>query len=241
MAPSGYRVCSVCGQRVADAVSDSRAGRASGPGGGGLPGGLSCRNSWCETPDRPLEAVFSVGCYTGALRRAIVGYKYGADLRWARPFGGLLHGFLGRHATWFEEYGVLCPVPSFTGPGARRSWGHVELVCAELSRLAGGEWPVEALVSKTVETEPMSARPHPVRCGIAHHVLSRALALPDVAAVEGRRIVVVDDVCASGQTLLAVARALREGGAEEVAGLVLARAAWRHGRSPARPRYLPSP
>jgi predicted amidophosphoribosyltransferase len=148
---------------------------------------------------------------------------------------------LARHATWFEEYGVLCPVPSFLGPGARRSWGHVELVCAELGRLAGGEWPVEALVGKTLETEPMSARAHPVRCEIADRLLSRALALPDVAAVEGRRIVLVDDVCASGQTLLAVARALREGGAAEVAGLVLARAAWRHRRVTAHPGHVPPP
>jgi predicted amidophosphoribosyltransferase len=173
--------------------------------------------------------VHAVGDYNGALRRAIVAYKYRADLRWARLFGRLIHTFLARHANWFEEFGVLCPVPSFSGPGARRSWAHVELVCAEVGCLAGADWPVEHLVSKVVETQPMSAKPQPVRRQIAREALAGAFAVPSPQDVSGRRVVVVDDVCASGRTLLAVARALRNAGAAEVTGLVLARASWKPG------------
>jgi predicted amidophosphoribosyltransferase len=204
-------VCSACGQTAA----------AVGPGGGGaLP---RCRNPWCSSADRPLGAIFAVGTYEGAFRRAIVSYKYGRDLRWAPVFGRLLHGFLERHATWFEEFGVICPVPSFIGQGARRPWGHTELVCAEVGRLAGAEWPVERLVTKVAETEPMSAKARPVRRAIARTGLATAFTVPQPAAAEGRHILIVDDVCASGWTLLTVSRALRDAGAEEVAALVLAR------------------
>lgn len=154
-------------------------------------------------------------------------YKYGADLRWARLFGGLVHRFLVNHPTWFEEYGVICPVPGYRGPDARRSWGHVELLCAELARLAGAEWPVQALVAKTVETEPMSAKPQAARRHIARSALSGAFVVVAPDEVVGRRIVVVDDVCASGETLLAVAHTLHGAGAAEVSALVLARASWR--------------
>jgi predicted amidophosphoribosyltransferase len=147
-------------------------------------------------------------------------------MRWARSFGGLLHGFLVRHATWFEEYGVICPVPAFAGVGARRPWGHMELVCAELGRVAGAEWPVEPLVVKRAETEPMSAKAQPVRHHIAERSLAQAIVVPAAVDVAGLRVLVVDDVCASGGTLLAVATALRSAGAAEVAGLVLARASW---------------
>ena len=41
------------------------------------------------------------------------------------------------------------------------------------------------------------------------------------------RILVIDDVLTEGSTLREVARALRGAGAREVAGLVLARPAWR--------------
>jgi predicted amidophosphoribosyltransferase len=49
--------------------------------------------------------------------------------------------------------------------------------------------------------------------------------------VAGARILVLDDVLTEGSTLREVARALRHAGAREVAGLVLARPAWRD-RSP---------
>jgi predicted amidophosphoribosyltransferase len=173
--------------------------------------------------DRPLSAIFAVGNYEGAFRRAIVSYKYRGDLRWAPVFGRLLHGFLQRHATWFEEYGVICPVPSFIGEGARRPWGHTELVCAEVGRLAGAEWAVEHLVSKVAETEPMSAKARPVRRAIARTGLAMAFTVPQRAAAQGRRVLLIDDVCASGWTLLTVSRALLDAGAEEVAALVLAR------------------
>ena len=152
--------------------------------------------SGARWPSDRSSAIFAVGNYDGAFRRAIVSYKYGYDLRWAPVFGRLLHGFLQRHATWFEEYGVICPVPSFIGQGARRPWGHTELVCAEVGRLAGAEWPVEALVTKVAETEPMSAKARPARRAIARTGLVTAFAVPQPAAAQGRHILVVDDVCA---------------------------------------------
>jgi predicted amidophosphoribosyltransferase len=211
-------VCSACGQVAA---------RPALPAPGPSSPRLRCRNLWCAAPDRSLEAVFAVGNYEGALRKAIVAYKYRWDLRWARPFGALLYRFLARHPTWFEEYAVICPVPQFLGPGARRPWAHVDLVCAEVSHLGGGAWPAESLVTKVFETDVMSTKRRPARLDLASRSLRRAFVVTDAGAVEGRRILLVDDVCASGFTLLTVARALRRAGADEVAALVLAQARWR--------------
>ena len=72
----------------------------------------------------------------------------------------------------------------------------------------------------------MSGKDGPARRQLARRTLRRAFSVIDPGAVEGRRILVVDDVCASGYTLLTVARALQQAGAEEVAALVLARARW---------------
>jgi predicted amidophosphoribosyltransferase len=189
--------------------------------------GTACPNAWCSAADRPLGGVFWVGLYEGALRKAVLAYKYRADLRWARVFAGLLLGFLRKHAAWFEEYALACPVPSYAGPGARRDWGHVELLCAELAALSAGEWPFERLVRKVAETQPMSARAHPERCRIAAQHLAGSLEPAPGGCIEGQKVVLVDDVCASGQTLLTVARTLRGAGAAEVTGLVLARASFR--------------
>ena len=76
---------------------------------------------------------------------------------------------------------MICPVPSFTGQGARRPWGHTELVCAEVGRLTGAEWPVESLVTKVAETEPMSAKARPARRAIARTGLVTAFRVPQPA------------------------------------------------------------
>jgi predicted amidophosphoribosyltransferase len=223
---NNHWLCCACGQAAArvDVLSSSA---STGAGAGASASELTCRNSWCGADERAVDAIFAVANYAGAFRKAIVAYKYGRDLRWARAFALLLYRFLQRHATWFEEYGTICPVPSFLGTDARRCWGHVELVCAELGWLASGEWPVERLVTKISETEPMSGKARPARHRLARSALPDAFLVVDRAATEGRRILLVDDVCASGSTLLTVGSALRQAGASDVAALVLARARWR--------------
>jgi len=200
-------VCAACGQVAIGPVAGGR-----------------CPNLWCSWPGRPLQAVFAAGPYQGALRRAIVAYKYGGDRRWADVFARMLLGFLERHACWFEEFTVMCPVPSYVGPGARRGWSPVETFCTELGVLGAGAWPVEALVAKLAETSPLSGKPGPARRKV---MAQSKFAVPRPSAVEGSRVLLVDDVCTSGGTLLTVSCVLKAAGALEVSALVLARARWR--------------
>jgi predicted amidophosphoribosyltransferase len=168
-----------------------------------------------------------VAPYRGALRRAIVAYKLERDLRWAKPFALLLQGFLRSHENWFDEFGVLCPVPAYDGPGTPGPCGPVELLCRELAALTGAWWPVEPLLAKAVATGEMRPRRRPERRGPGARELARSFYVPSPGQAQGRRVVLVDDVCASGTTLLSAAACLRRAGAEEVVGLVVARASWR--------------
>ncbi len=70
---------------------------------------------------------------------------------------------------------------------------------------------------------------------LARGPLRQALLVPDPERLVGARVLVVDDVLTEGSTLREVARALRLAGAEEVAGLVLARPVWTGRPGPGRP------
>lgn len=164
-----------------------------------------------------------MGTYEGALRRAIVGYKYEGQRGRAPGLARSLAEYLSEHATWFEEYDLLTAMPAYTGPGALRSWDPVGTVVTELAGMLGSSWSVRpGLVEKTGETAPMQGLTQWQRARSAERALRRVLRLGpfDVA---GARIVVVDDVFTEGSTLREVARVLRRAGADEVAGLVLAR------------------
>lgn len=208
--PAGRR-CACCGQLV-------------------LPSGR-CPNAWCAAADRALAALYWSGRYEAGLRRALLAYKRHGDLRWGPVLAAQLARFVLHHPTWFEEDAVLCPVPAFTGPGARRTWAPVPGLCAALGRALGGMWPVEHLLVKRAETPPMGAMGARHRRACARLELSGALEVAPgaLATLAGARVLLVDDVCASGHTLLSAAAVLRRCGASEVTGLVVARAFLRAG------------
>lgn len=213
--------CAVCGQEVA--------------------AGTGCANHWCRREDRAFSCVFAAGSYDGRLRAAILDYKYRRACWRAEGFARLLAALLDRHATWFEEFGVIAGVPAFRGPGARRDWDPVGAVVHQLGAMQAGAWEVlPGVLRKRVETVPMSGRTREERERIGRCALRGALEVADPAPIGGARVLVVDDVFAEGSTLQEVSRALVAAGALEVAGLVLARSRWRAaGGPPASPPGRP--
>jgi predicted amidophosphoribosyltransferase len=190
-----------------------------------------CPNRWCHRADRGFSVVFAVGVHEGALRHAILRYKYGRETWWAGVFARLFADHLAAHATWFEEFDLLVPTPAYTGRRARRDWDPVGEIAGRLEGLVTPLWEIAAgAVEKRAETPAMQGRPWADRQHIAAGPLRRSLAVLAPGRVAEARILVLDDVLTEGGTLREVAHALRRAGAREVAGLVLARQGWRAGR-----------
>jgi predicted amidophosphoribosyltransferase len=168
--------------------------------------------------------VFPVGVHHGALRQAIVRYKYRGERAWAEVFARMVASHLARNATWFEEFDLIVGVPGYTGPGARRTWDPVGDILLELNGMTADEWSIGLqVVVKRGETPPMRGRPWSERQAIAAGPLRRALSIAEPAAVVGARILIFDDVMTEGATLQEVGQALLRAGAAETAGLVLTR------------------
>jgi len=193
---------------------------------------VACPNAWCGRADRGFSVAFSVGVHTGALRHALLRYKYNRELWWSEVFAGNVARYLRANSTWFEEFDLITGVPAYTGSGSRRGWDPVGTILEKLETLVGHEWEVAGgVLAKTAETRPMQRLSAAGRRALATGPLRRVLAVPRPDVVDGARVLVFDDVMTGGGTLREVARALRAAGAEEVAGLVLARLPWA-GRPP---------
>ncbi len=196
--------CPVCGQLT------------NGPG--------PCTNRWCSRADRSFSVVFPLGVHSGALRRAIVRYKYRGERVWSGVFARMVASHLARNATWFEEFDLIVGVPSYVGPGGRRAWDPVGDILVSLENMSRGDWQIGGrVIVKRYETPAMRGLPWAQRQAIAAGPLRRALSVIDPAAVDGARVLVFDDVMTEGSTIQEVARALRRAGAVEAAGLVLTR------------------
>jgi predicted amidophosphoribosyltransferase len=200
--------CPVCGLRIG-------------------PGGPPCPNDWCRRADRCFSVVFSLGVHAGALRHALLRYKYKRELWLSEVFARSIATYLEDHAAWFEEFDLVTGVPSYSGAGARRDWDPVGAILAALGPMLEPGWQVATgAVTKTAETRPMQRLGRSERRALAAGALRRALVVESPRLVQDARVLVVDDVMTDGCTLREVARALRRAGALEVAGLVLARLPW---------------
>lgn len=157
--------------------------------------------------------------YDRMARRLVLGLKHGDRTELAPLLGAWLRqagdDLLGAGA-------FLVPIPLHWTRRLRRGFNQAALLAREVSRRSGTPVAWEGLTRRR-RTPPQGRRSREAR---AENVADAFRADPRWAPVlAGRRLVLVDDVMASGATMAAAARALAAVGPEEISVLVLARVA----------------
>jgi ComF family protein len=179
--------------------------------------------SWC-TPSLPIarcvrcrrgrrfvERARAVGAYQGALRAIVHALKYDGRRSLARPLAALMRE---RGSQVMAGAEAAIPVPLH--PARRRERGFNQ--AADLARFVGV--PVVHALRRSRPTAAQAGLPAARR----HGNVRGAFALTRAAAgLHDATVVLIDDVCTTGATLEACARALRQGGIREVRGLTAAR------------------
>jgi len=165
----------------------------------------------CRRLPRPIDRARAIGVYDGALRSIVHALKYDGRRSLARPLALLMQA-RGREALTGADLAV--PVPLH--PSRRRERGFNQ--ADDLARHVG--LPVMSALRRIRATAaqadlPAARRHGNVKNAFAVHCRARAL--------DGKVVVLIDDVSTTGATLDACARALKEGGAREVRALTAAR------------------
>ena len=168
------------------------------------------RCALCRSGLRGFDAAYSFGSYEGALRELIHLYKYGKVRTLARPLSGLLAQALPRD----EEFDAAVPVPLYWRRRLQRGFNQAELLARGLSRRTG--IPVVGALGRV--------RPTPTQAGLSNTARRQNVAKAFRSrSVQGRRILLIDDVMTTGATGAACALALKQAGARRVALLTVAR------------------
>jgi len=191
-------------------------------------GSVVCRTCWNQIGDVRIVQppgrhewpttlhVRATGSYSGRLRQVVHAFKYDSRRSLARPLGVRMQR---AGADILRATDALVPVPLHW----TRRWSRGFNQAADLAHQLGP--PVIMALRRVRATSPQAVLTAASRRRNVRHAfaLSRRMTRRATARyIEGRSVLVVDDVYTTGATLEACARVLLDAGAREVSGLTIA-------------------
>jgi ComF family protein len=165
-----------------------------------------------------LTSLRAATVYDGSIRAAILAYKFRGARRRAEPLSKLLVSAYKHDGLAADQ---VTHVPLHSARRRQRVYDQSQLLAREAARRLGLPFLPDA-VKRVRATEPQTSLQGNQR--ILN--VAQALALANVAViprVKNRRILLIDDVTATGSTLDATAAALAEGVPAAIIGLALSR------------------
>lgn len=169
----------------------------------------------CRQEETVFDRLRSFGAYDGELQKLIVLLKYNGIRPLAVTLAGWLALLLSQHPE-LKEVDAIVPVPLHARRQRARGFNQAELVAREVSRWTG--LPVEADWLRRLKDTPSQT-------GLTPRQRQENVrgAFEANAKLDSGRILLLDDVCTTGATLNACARALRQAGAARVGAITVAR------------------
>ena len=188
-------------------------------------GGQPCRNRLCtgQAGNIHIAGIEAITLHTDPLNTVLARYKYHGKTGWATIFARLLVGHL-------EDKWISRPLDLVVANPPNPGRHHTTTVLRRAALAdAADRWPFDSTadpaIAKQQET-PRSAGASFDGKQSAARQHAQALVCRHRDRINGRHIIVYDDICTTGLQLNEVARRLHEWGATSVHGVVLGRQPW---------------
>lgn len=173
----------------------------------------------CLQKRPPFSLHRSCGRYDGALKDVILLYKYGRLKVLGKKLAHFAHYTLRSEDDLWAEIEAVIPVPLHPKRKRERGFNQAQVVAKELARLRGLKC-VEGVLVKVKNVLPQTS----LEAGERRKNVRGAFGVKDGKHIEGKKVLLVDDVYTTGATVRECSLALREAGAEDVRALTLAQA-----------------
>ena len=164
---------------------------------------------------------FFSGCvsalyYEGRVRDAIRRYKFGGAQAYSNAFGELVAERI--YEQYGDDYDIITWVPLSPDRRRRRGYDQTQRIAGNTARRLNRKLVRTLRKRRGVKPQSVTGSPERRKANIAG-----AYRVIDPQIIQGRRILLIDDIITSGSTLSECAKTLLLAGAEEVLCASLAR------------------
>ncbi|MBI5049896.1 MAG: ComF family protein [Nitrospirae bacterium] len=169
----------------------------------------------CISDKPPFKSVRSFGVYDGALKEAINLLKYYGIKRLSKPLSDIMFRIK------MPQVDALLPVPLYKRKLRQREFNQSAIFARHLSDYLGAELLIDCLV-KVKETMPqvgLSAKERAKNIRGAFEVENKRF-------IQGKTLMLVDDVFTTGATVRECSKVLKRAGARDVHVVTLAHGRW---------------
>lgn len=168
---------------------------------------------------KPHLGVHCVAIYDGALRTAIHRFKFKGRKKLAQALGIIIVQYLSQSPSLeMSEIDLIVPVPLHQKRLRQRGFDQTDLLAQVIGRYFGVD--VSHALIRTKNTKAQFELPRQERFKNINGVFH----VTDKSAVQGKRILLFDDIYTTGATISECSKALKKAGAKRVEILTLSRA-----------------
>ena len=153
------------------------------------------------------------------IRKAIWRLKYRGKTGFSNLLAGIMAIYCKRLGLDLDEY-IVVPVPLSKERHRQRGFNQSHLIAESLSKKIGLPLVSDALI-RTLHTAPQAEQKDWLD---RKKNLVGAFTAAVTHSLEGKNVILIDDVCTSGATLQEAAKALKTAGVKKILGLVAAKA-----------------
>jgi len=171
----------------------------------------------CAPHDSALNGVYVASQYDGVIAEMIRRFKFDHARAAATPLAAHISAALPS----FDSLWLVVPVPTVASHIRERGYDHAALLGRELAKIVG--LPFKAVLRRAHNRRQIGANR-----AMRLKQLKGSIEVIKNCGVVGRNVLLVDDVCTTGSTLVEAAQMLKKAGVRQVWGAV---AAWQPPKS----------
>lgn len=161
-----------------------------------------------------INYIISAFEYTGNIRDMFLKYKFDSCRAYAPLFAMLMEDCLKSYDMW-NDFDFIVPVPLHPKRFKERGYNQSELIASDIS----------SIINVPLRTDILSRIKYAEKQSLVHgykklHNVKNAFSCTE--HIDGKSIILFDDICTTGLTLRACAKVLHDAGAKNICALTFA-------------------